>query len=82
VHGGNHHGNHSWESTLQYLGVLVGTKLNTSQHCALAAKRVNGVLGCIRQSTSSRSREVYLLFCSALVRHIWSAVSSAGLPST
>ncbi|KAK4822134.1 hypothetical protein QYF61_010257 [Mycteria americana] len=33
------------------------TSLNMSQLCALAAKRVNHVLGCIKHSISSRSRE-------------------------
>lgn len=42
------------------LGVLVDTKLNMSQHCALAVK-TNDILGCIRQNTVSRLREVILL---------------------
>ncbi|GAB0179219.1 mitochondrial enolase superfamily member 1 [Grus japonensis] len=42
------------------LGVLVDTKLNVSQQCALAAKRSDGVLGCFRDSVASRSREVIL----------------------
>jgi len=35
-------------STEKGLEVLVGTKLNLSQLCALAAKQVNTILGCIR----------------------------------
>ena len=50
------------------LVVLVDTKLNTSQHRALAAKKANGVLGFPGRSDASRSREVILHRCSALVR--------------
>jgi len=38
------------------LGVLVGNKLTMSQQCVLAAKRANGILGCIEKSVASRSR--------------------------
>lgn len=53
------------ESTLaeRDLGVL----LNVSQQRALPAK-TNGVLGCIRQTTANRSREVVLPLSSAMVR--------------
>ena len=65
------------------LAIQVHTKLNMSQQWALVAKKANSTMGCIRRNVASRLREVILPhLCSALVRHIWSAGSGSGLPST
>ena len=50
------------------LGVLVYSKMTMSQHCALVAKKTNGILRCTTRDVVSRSREVLLPHCSALVR--------------
>lgn len=50
------------------LGVLVDTKLNMNQLDGPTAKKGNGIFSCMGQSIASRSREVILPLCSALVR--------------
>ncbi|PKU43580.1 hypothetical protein llap_6101 [Limosa lapponica baueri] len=48
------------------LAVLVNNRMTKSQQCVLMAKKANGILGCIKKSVTSRSREVILPHYSAL----------------
>ncbi|PKU30118.1 rna-directed dna polymerase from mobile element jockey-like [Limosa lapponica baueri] len=49
------------------LGVLVESRLSTCQQYAWAAKRANRILGCIKHSIISQSKEVLILLYLALV---------------
>lgn len=47
---------------------LVGKKLSMSWPCAPSAQRANSILGCRKQSVTSRSKEEIVLVSSAFMR--------------
>jgi len=49
------------------LGVLVDNRLNMSEQCAAAARKANGMLGCINTGITNRDEGVIIPLYSALV---------------
>lgn len=62
------------------LRVLVGDKLTMNQQCATVTKMAGSLLGCIRKTVSSRSKEVIFPLYLAVVRHTWVLCPGLGSP--
>ncbi|KAK4832275.1 hypothetical protein QYF61_021674 [Mycteria americana] len=63
------------------LGVLVDSRLSMNQQCALAAKRANCILGWIKHSITSQSKEVLIPLYSVLMRPHLGCVVTSGVSS-
>lgn len=50
------------------LGIPVDTKSNMSQQYALVVKKVNDILGCLKQNTAGRLRHMILPLYTVLLR--------------
>ena len=50
------------------LGILMDNRLAMSHQCTLVAKKANDILGCIKKSVASKSRELILPLYYDLVR--------------
>ncbi|GAB0175884.1 hypothetical protein GRJ2_000053600 [Grus japonensis] len=78
LHVGRHNPKHNYRLGREWiesspeekdLGVFMDKKLNMTWQCVLAAQKADCNVGCIKRGVTSRSREVILPLCSALVRH-------------
>lgn len=65
----------------QDLGMMAKEKLSMSRQCALTAQKVSGVLGCIKRSVASGSREVIVPSILLSWDPTCVAVYSSGVPS-
>ena len=50
------------------MGIVMYSKLDVSQQCALAAQKANHIPACFKRNMASRLREVILSLCSVLLK--------------